>query len=537
MKLQIDSLRGHLTRLGGDHFLKPSHYLLAAVVVLVSGVSISSGLTSFERLALYFLANLLSILVTAIPFGLVKLLKKFLNRDFNLALVIGTGLSLGVTKSVSTALFVSDFGLEPIDFALQSRVFSGTLVGVIVVLAVSALPLVIEDFDGKRALLIREAVARKLADSITPIAKDLITELGSLSEGNKSKTEVSERLERLVADKLRPITKDLWESTSKRYPELKLQPLFAIAFRETPIPLLPILVVYALGTSGFKQLAAGDPNGLLIIAIQSVGIIATLALANSLKKTGHPVGSFLTAGFGLPLSAAASSGFFELVVADYSPVPGSVLMVLTAFVIVAFLTTLSAGFSARRVQNSELSRTAAFHLDLESEELSRLLASRRAAAILHGRVQNRILGSAVRIGGSSGDHRSEIDALILQLKALGEVEVEAPLNEALDQLVANWQGVLLVSWEIEGTPRLVSMNVVESIQEGVTNAHKHGLANSVTIKVRFDYKSIAVEIADDGIGPRGGMPGVGQRLLDTIGPWKLTSQRNGGSLLNFVARD
>lgn len=537
MKLQIDSLRGHLSRLGGEHFLKPSHYLLAAVAVLVSGVSISSGLTSLEKLALYFLANFLSILVTAIPFGLIKLLRKFLNRDFNLAMVVGTGLALGMTKSVSTALFVSGFGLEPIDFALQSRVFSGTLVGVILVLAVSALPLVIEDFDGKRALLIREAVARKLADSITPIAKDLITELGSLSEGNRPKTEVSERLERLVSEKLRPITKDLWESTSKRYPELKLQSLFAIAFRETPIPLLPILVVYALGTSGFKQLVAGDPNGVLIIAIQSVGIIATLTLANLLKKTGHPVGSFLTAGLGLAFSAGASSGFFRLVVADYSPVPASVLMVLTAFVIVAFLTTLSAGFSARRVQNSELSKTATLHLDLESEELSRLLASRRAAAILHGQVQNRILGSAVRIGGGGGDHRSEIASLIHQLKALGEAEQEVSVKDALDQLVANWQGVLLVSWTIEGTPRRVSMTVVESIQEGVTNAHKHGLASSVNVKVRFDFNSISVEIADDGIGPRGGLPGLGQRLLDTIGAWRLTAQKDGGSLLSFVVRD
>jgi hypothetical protein len=376
-----------------------------------------------------------------------------------------------------------------------------------------------------------------MADSITPIAKNLITELGSLSEGNRTKAEVSERLERLVEEKLRPITKDLWESTSRRYPELKLQSLFAIAFRETPIPLLPILIVYALGTSGFKQLVAGDPNGVLIIAIQSVGIIATLTLANLLKKTGHTVWSFLTAGLGLAFSAGASSGFFRLVVADYSPVPASVLMVLTSLVIVAFLTALSAGFSARRVQNSELSRAATFHLDLESEELSRLLASRRVAAILHGQVQNRILGSAVRISGSKGDHKAEIESLILQLKALGEVEAEVAVKDTLNQLVANWQGVLWVSWETQGAQRPVSMNLVESIQEGVTNAHKHGLAGSVNIKVRFDSSSIAVEIADDGIGPRGGLPGLGQRLLDTIGPWKLTAQRDGGSLLSFVAKD
>lgn len=535
--MKVTDLRSQLADLGGEHFLKPGHYMLASVVVILAGVSSSSALTGLDTLTLYLLANIISVLITAVPFMLLKAFKHQMKRDFNLVMVVLTGLVLGATKSSSTGWLVYLFGLESLDFALQSRLVSGTLIGLVVVLIASALPVFMTDFENKRALLIRESVSKKLADSVTPVTRDIVSELSELASGDRPRAEVSSQLELLVSEKLRPISKDLWESTAKRYPEFKLRSLVSHGFRHTPIPLFPMLVIYALGTSGLKQLVAGDLSGLWIIAIQSVGITAFILAANWLKKSDMYVSAFLLAGFGISVSVSLAPLLFELENEIYSPLPGFVLVAINVLVNIGLLTTLAAGVSERRRQATELSEADAIHLDLESEELSALLASRRAAAILHGQVQNRILGSAVKIGGGTDDYRLVISKLIQQLSNLGTSSTESTLEDALGQLVADWQGVIVLSYDIQGPSRDVSFNLIESIREGVTNAHKHGLASSVHLNVRFDAASIFVEISDDGLGPRKGRSGLGQRLLDALGPWKLVAQRQGGSLLSFVVRD
>ncbi|MGI9186873.1 MAG: sensor histidine kinase, partial [Gaiellales bacterium] len=74
------------------------------------------------------------------------------------------------------------------------------------------------------------------------------------------------------------------------------------------------------------------------------------------------------------------------------------------------------------------------------------------------------------------------------------------------------------------------------VQECLANASIHGSATAANVQVTTVPDGVIVEIADNGSGPGGGMPGLGSAVLNeaTGGDWTLGAGADGGSHVRAV---
>ena len=208
----------------------------------------------------------------------------------------------------------------------------------------------------------------------------------------------------------------------------------------------------------------------------------------------------------------------------------------------------------------QVSAQAAFREQLDEERVTTLargrlgaLVARDAARTLHGPVQARLAACAVAIDAAV--RARDVEAYAAALLQAQEI-LHAPLtvdsqrlnertvDEVLTGVVGLWRG--LVEIEVIVDPRVAACagatayGVERVIEEGVTNAVRHGSATEIVIDVQPDGANIAVVVTDNGTGPGDGAPGLGSTHLDEItdSQWSLKAALGGvgSSLTALVTR-
>jgi signal transduction histidine kinase len=118
----------------------------------------------------------------------------------------------------------------------------------------------------------------------------------------------------------------------------------------------------------------------------------------------------------------------------------------------------------------------------------------------------------------------------------------------LDQLPAlveqTRRAGLLVDLRTEGTPWRLSagadLSAYRIVQESLTNVCKHAGASRAIVRVRYDDRSLTVEICDDGVGPTGdttgghGLVGIRERVALYGGNLHVGLQPTGGFVVRAV---
>ncbi len=208
----------------------------------------------------------------------------------------------------------------------------------------------------------------------------------------------------------------------------------------------------------------------------------------------------------------------------------------------------------------QVSAQTAFREQLDEERVATLargrlgaLVARDAARTLHGPVQARLAACAVAI--DTAVQARDVDAYAAALLQAQEI-LHAPLaietrparertiDDVLTDVVGLWRG--LVDIEVVVDPLVAACagatayGVERIIEEGVTNAVRHGGATGIVIDVQPDGARIAVIVTDNGTGPGDGEPGLGSIYLDEItdNAWSLTPAPGGAgsSLTALVTR-
>ncbi len=94
-----------------------------------------------------------------------------------------------------------------------------------------------------------------------------------------------------------------------------------------------------------------------------------------------------------------------------------------------------------------------------------------------------------------------------------------PLREALSHMVKEFAGTtgMQVELTIQGWPELLREDVEEVIyrivQEGLTNANRHGHATAASVVFRLEGGKLFLTIADNGLGCKEAVPGFGLRHM------------------------
>jgi signal transduction histidine kinase len=171
---------------------------------------------------------------------------------------------------------------------------------------------------------------------------------------------------------------------------------------------------------------------------------------------------------------------------------------------------------------------------------------RDVAEYLHGSMQTDLISASLAMQEAVRT-RSEVDLRVATDAAIAALSVQydphrTVSGQSMVELMANaerrWNGVLGVAWEIEAEsiPLAVVPTIASLITEALTNAVVHGAASHATIGIVQSDEHLELRVIDDGIGPQGGVPGLGSALFDdaTARHWTIEPGLMGGATMRAV---
>ena len=460
---------------------------------------------------------------------------------------------IGATKGGSTTIFGALFGVEDnFDELIGGRMIQTALLGLFTVPALAILAATRSKFQDVRDALVAERVREAVKDPIiNTIATEeyarLASDIGKVRDGLQSTghAEVSGLIRDIVQNGLRPITHRLWDKEDKRQTNFTLRDLSRVAIMGHPYVAWPVALILFLGTLGPYVASVGWGEGLARSSITAIAIVLSYRFAKRLKPSDVKVAWLCYVVVHLLLA-----GFIVLVSKQlFGELPGftavSAYFLLFIWILqTGYMTSFVAGALATHNEMREQLESLSQKLGLDRQVMQARaqLAKRDIANYLHSELQNKLLAIALRI--ESGE--SNIDSVLEELAAVQvslttgaqpELHDSRTLATQLEELVDRWKGfvrVHLVTDQLIANQE-VDRQIVLVINEALSNSVRHGLASEVFVSIRPIRKNVSIEVADDGIGPRSGTPGLGSRFFDSVSGsnWSLRQRPEGGSILEL----
>jgi signal transduction histidine kinase len=180
----------------------------------------------------------------------------------------------------------------------------------------------------------------------------------------------------------------------------------------------------------------------------------------------------------------------------------------------------------------------AFRASVTAETIAALARGHRVADVtrevareLHGSVQTRLVACAMAMDKASNEgDRGALAAALAEAQQVLAVPLSVPAGatsvaDEVRRKIALWGDLCDFSIDVDpGAEGAVQADVVGRIvEEGLTNAVRHGSATAVEVRVEVSDGEVLVQIADNGAGPGGGAAGLGSAMLDqaTARRWRL----------------
>ena len=202
--------------------------------------------------------------------------------------------------------------------------------------------------------------------------------------------------------------------------------------------------------------------------------------------------------------------------------PGLVVVILFTLVLVALTSALG---SYRDLDDARAEALAAdMHADRLAAAAHALAVSeesRRLAALLHGRLQSRLLGCAMAIEFAGNDPVAIRAALDRTLAVLDEGwhDAEGAHTSPITAVVASWSGLADVHVAgVESVPGSLADDAAIVVEELVANAVRHGRAGRVDVTIAGTDDGCSITVVDDGtVGGQQNRPGLGSAVLERAG--------------------
>jgi glucose-6-phosphate-specific signal transduction histidine kinase len=314
---------------------------------------------------------------------------------------------------------------------------------------------------------------------------------------------------------------------------------------QQPFRPLAVVVIYVLAASAESITILGWRVGLLSLAV-GVALIAILLTVGNRAMQHHPrqhAVIFIATVFIVEITGLLSFPARALWGStDYTWGEFIASVILGSVVIVA-----SSALGSIRTHRDDIARTFQADIDrelIESHATSRQVAqlARESARILHGAVQTRLIACAVVI-----ERASDTQDVVAFRRALHEAhtvlteplfatsEADLTLLGVVERKVSLWSSLCSVDFSVDATIAEVrgrfARDVGRVVEEGLSNAIRHGGASHIRICVSINANSVIVLVNDNGVGPSGGNCGLGSAMLDSVSEkWSLSRGAEGTAL-------
>lgn len=333
-----------------------------------------------------------------------------------------------------------------------------------------------------------------------------------------------------ATDLVRPLSHQLREQASETYPSPRLGGVLRQWWEHPRMPPLATALLVSTQTTAESVRNFGGTLG----PLASLGYVVVLYLfLVAVDRVGRR-----WPRWDRPVYAAGVIGALALNVwfaEGLSPMPisaGDALAnVVTSLVYIAVTSLFDATRQAREGLIEAMER------DVDSEELRARAMQREMAEavddlarVLHGRVQTRLVVCAAELERAArvGDHDAVAQALREATSALEQAS--HPTTVSLDDVLRGWTSLMDVSLDAtEAPPEALRRNdVVAVVEEGLANAYRHGAATAVQITIQSGPDSLRIEIADNGVGPRGEGQGLGTVVIGELSRGRASLERASG---------
>jgi len=315
-------------------------------------------------------------------------------------------------------------------------------------------------------------------------------------------------------------------------------PLARVQWREVvttsvvhnPFPGVAVALIWAASAYLTVIAAIGPIRGSLQVGASAVAIWAIFLVARRHTPTGTLAGVVYFLGV-MAVTVTVTGPIASLV---FDPRPfgtGSAMIVANSIWLPLFTILASVCLGAVRSSQGVLNRlharvdadeVVAHAAQCEKERLQRVIAES-----LHS-MQSRVY--TARLTGN------EVMQLADLLPSSDELRTPA---EVINSLVAPWASIIELTLHLPDSPLSLSeaRSVKRIVQEGLTNAYRHGQATACTITIFRVDGGVDVQVQDNGIGlrlDRADTRGLGSTILDEVclGQWSVAEQPMGGCLLS-----
>jgi two-component sensor histidine kinase len=159
---------------------------------------------------------------------------------------------------------------------------------------------------------------------------------------------------------------------------------------------------------------------------------------------------------------------------------------------------------------------------------SNVETSNELVRYLHGTLQTRLSASAFRFRNSASnpeefDFEEELRTVFSHFDledSMSHALVQEDLLSKLNEIVTKWDGLIQSTSDVNiDLSRLNSEKVskiCDFVNEALSNALRHGKADSATIEVRDAINDVLVEVSNNGQAVMGKSNGLGSALFDEL---------------------
>ena len=574
MQINWKSLKADL---GGRWFLYrksliPLAPLLTITSVLAtSNTQVSLGLLEQDvalRYLLLLAANVASILLCWLYIELASA-TIFRNRSvnpINWIVVLVFGASVGFLKGLSTGAFSFLFGSENnLEAAISNRIVQTSFLGLWTLPVLTLVTATYFRYQSEREALIAERVKiSATSESIGEVpdhqvalrsfiaeSKSKISELQTLSQGSPDPATIARTLRKLIEEGLRPISHQIWLTEQKRRSGFRLRDLTLLALDKNPFPMAFVGLSLFIGLFPLNLVAypAFDALVLTIVTIVLIlGILGLFVLLNRSLRV-HPVLLFLAGNI-----VASTLGFWLTAIIFGTEINQESLvrmlsLLLWLLQISLFASVLTEVLTSRSEVRAELLKlTGNADINTDVARAANRFASRALAQHVHSNIQNQLLARALTLDNENLTE-AEIELQLSEVQKLLDIALDTSLVANQESLLANleeiverWRGFVRIDLDLELDQNtldpIISQALVQVVGEAISNSVRHGLAQTVSIRIAdlvSDESVLEVTIADDGLGPRSGPTGLGTELFTAVsgGSWQIKSRAAGGTELSL----
>ena len=400
---------------------------------------------------------------------------------------------------------------------------------------------------------LRSSMTRKVDQNLLSVIKDsqeYFDEKGRSLEKNWELMAI--RLRKAALDTIRPFSHQLHRQGEEKIYKVSTLELFRFISSTIRVEISWVLICYIV--IYFRYIFENSPfkYALLNLSARIFLIYLGLKIIKWLKNSGRisSLRTYIPSLFLFIVIFANINHKLEgILQLKEDPVLIHLIDGLILGVIILAVGFVSSFFYGLHAESTFLER------QLSKEQLEAMLLkreedrlSRELAKYLHGTIQSRLMASAMALekAGRKGDKRAlekELAQAYESLRVPSASYFAAPeesFKAEISKVISKWNNLLNIKVKIDKTigdlEPAKSQEIGNAINEGLSNAFRHGGATNVKLDIQKVKSGISIEMINDGQGPLGGKGGLGTEWFNAISrrSWSLKkANAKGGAILEL----